>query len=72
MRPQKFAGLGGRHILLADMDRYAAVLNAGGTLLLSGFYEADEKALVAKANELGMTLSGKKIRDGWAALQLKK
>lgn len=61
-----------RNILLADMDRYAAVLNAGGTLLLSGFYEADEKALVAKANELGMTLSGKKIRDGWAALQLKK
>ncbi len=54
-----------------DMGRYAAVLNAGGTLLLSGFYEADEAALVARAGELGMTLEGKKNRDGWSALCLK-
>lgn len=59
-----------RNILLADMDKYAAVLAAGGTLLLSGFYEADEGALVARANELGMTLKNKKNRDGWSALQL--
>ena len=61
-----------RNILLADMERYAAVLNAGGTLLLSGFYEADEAALVARAKELGMTLKNKKNRDGWSALQLVK
>ena len=60
-----------RNILLNDMGRYAAVLNAGGTLLLSGFYEADEAALVARAGELGMTLKGKKNRDGWSALCLK-
>ncbi len=61
-----------RNILLADMDKYAAVLNAGGTLLLSGFYEADESALVTRARELGMTLKNKKNRDGWSALQLVK
>ncbi|MBQ8702836.1 MAG: 50S ribosomal protein L11 methyltransferase [Bacteroidales bacterium] len=61
-----------RNILLADMERYAAVLNPGGTLLLSGFYEADEGVLIAKANTLGMTLKGKKNRDGWSALQLVK
>lgn len=61
-----------RNILLNDMDRYAAVLIPGGTLLLSGFYEADEKALVAKANTLGMTLKGNKTREQWAALELKK
>lgn len=61
-----------RNILLADMDKYAAVLNQDGTLLLSGFYEADEKALVARANELGMVLKGRKNRDGWSALQLVK
>lgn len=61
-----------RNILLTDMERYAAVLNAGGTLLLSGFYEADETALVARAKELGMTLKNKKNRDGWSALQLVK
>lgn len=60
-----------RNILLNDMGRYAAVLNAGGTLLLSGFYEADEAALVARAGELGMTLEGRKNRDGWSALCLK-
>ncbi len=61
-----------RNILLADMERYAAVLNVGGTLLLSGFYEADEGVLIARANELGMTLKSKKNRDGWSALQLMK
>ena len=60
-----------RNILLNDMGRYAAVLNAGGTLLLSGFYEADEAALVVRAGELGMTLEGRKSRDGWSALQLR-
>lgn len=60
-----------RNILLADMPRYAAALNAGGSLLLSGFYEADEGALIAKANTLGMTLKSKKSRDGWSALQLR-
>ena len=61
-----------RNILLADMERYTAVLNVGGTLLLSGFYEADEGVLIARANELGMTLKSKKNRDGWSALQLMK
>lgn len=61
-----------RNILLADMDKYAAVLSAGGTLLLSGFYEADEGALIAKANTLGMTLKDKKNREQWAALQFEK
>ena len=59
-----------RNILLADMERYAAVLTPGGSLLLSGFYEADEGALIAKANTFGLILKDKKNRDGWSALQL--
>jgi ribosomal protein L11 methyltransferase len=59
-----------RNILLADMERYAAVLNPGGTLLLSGFYEADEGALIAKANDLGLIFKDKKNRDGWSSLHL--
>ena len=59
-----------RNILLADMERYVAVLNPGGTLLLSGFYEADEQVLVSRAAELGMKLNSKKNRNGWAALEL--
>ena len=61
-----------RNILLADMERYAAALNPGGTLLLSGFYEADEGALIAKANSLGLIFKDKKNRDGWSSLRLVK
>ena len=61
-----------RNILLADMESYAAALNPGGTLLLSGFYEADIPVLVEKANTLGFTLKDKKTRDGWSAIQLRK
>ena len=61
-----------RNILLHDMSRYAAVLNPGGTLLLSGFYQADEGVLLAKASELGMTLKSGKTKDGWSSLQLVK
>lgn len=61
-----------RNILLADMERYAAVMAPGATLLLSGFYEADEGVLIAKANTLGMTLTSKKNKEQWSALELKK
>ena len=61
-----------RNILLRDMERYASVMSPGATLLLSGFYQADEGALIARANELGMTLVDKKARDGWSALHLAK
>ena len=61
-----------RNILLADMGRYAAALNPGGTLLLSGFYEADEGVLIAKANSLGLIFKDKKNRDGWSSLRLVK
>ncbi len=61
-----------RNILLADMERYAAVMAPGATLLLSGFYEADEGVLIAKANSLGLTFKDKKSRDGWSSLRLEK
>lgn len=60
-----------RNILLRDMEAYARVLKGGGVLLLSGFYEADEGALIARAKELGMTFEQKKNRDGWSALELR-
>ena len=60
-----------RNILLRDMEAYARVLRGGGVLLLSGFYEAVEGALIARANELGMTFEQKKNRDGWSALELR-
>ena len=61
-----------RNILLRDMEAYAEVLKGGGVLLLSGFYEADEGVLIARANELGMTFVSKKSREGWSAIQLRR
>ena len=59
-----------RNILLNDMASYAAVLNADGTLLLSGFYESDIPALQQHAESLGLQLHQTKSCQSWAALRL--
>ena len=59
-----------RNILLNDMAAYAAVMNQGGTLLLSGFYESDIPALQQYAITLGLQLRHTKTRQSWAALRL--
>lgn len=59
-----------RNILLHDMDAYASVLENGGILLLSGFYESDSTALIQKAKEFGINPIGMKSREGWCAIQL--
>ena len=60
-----------RNILLNDMAAYAAVLNHGGMLLLSGFYESDIPTLLHHAETLGLHLCQTKTRQGWAAMLLK-
>ena len=59
-----------RNILLHDMAAYASVLNPGGTLLLSGFYESDIPALQSHAAILGLQLQQTKTRQSWAALRM--
>lgn len=61
-----------RNILLADMPSYAAALNAGGDLVMSGFLEADVPSIVAAAGELGMTLVETAERDGWMMVHVRK
>lgn len=59
-----------RNILLKDMESYAAVLNPGGTLMLSGFYEHDVQSLQDKAETLGLRLVQQRSRNEWTALKL--
>lgn len=61
-----------KNVLLKDIPSYAQVLEAKGDLLLSGFYEADvvEIEAVAKLNSLSVV--GKKTKNNWVALHLKK
>lgn len=61
-----------RNIILGDIDRYAAALKPGGTMLLSGFYEEDIPMVVEKAAEYGLELKSRLISNRWTALRLVK
>lgn len=57
-----------RNILLADLPAFAAHLQPGGHLLLSGFYEADIDALLAAAAPLGLRHLATLADSDWRAL----
>lgn len=58
-----------RNILLADMPRYAATLEMGGVVVISGFLEQDIEILTARAIELGLTFVESRVRNGWVAMR---
>ena len=58
-----------RNILLEDIPAYTQVLNAGGKLLLSGFYQEDIPLIQDKCASVGLKLEKSKNIDNWAALQ---
>lgn len=60
-----------RNILLNDMKTFRSVLNDGGFLILSGFYEEDVPTLLAKAQELGLEEIGKRTDNNWTCLVFK-
>lgn len=59
-----------RNILMRDMASYRASMRAGGTLLLSGFYESDVPVLCSCAESLGLVFREQRVRDSWASLRL--
>ncbi len=61
-----------KNILLIELAQYAAYLNPGGFLLLSGFYENDIPDLMAEAHRYGLEQVHSDKRENWAALLLKK
>lgn len=61
-----------RNIIIADLDKYAAVIPQGGLLLISGFYESDIEDILQAANAHGFTLESKRTRSGWACLKVKR
>ncbi|WP_407430821.1 50S ribosomal protein L11 methyltransferase [Arcticibacter sp.] len=61
-----------RNILLDQIESYAEVLNTGGILILSGFYDEDCEVLLQKAREFSIQFSEKHLSDNWASLKLVK
>ena len=57
-----------RNILLADLPEIVETLNAGGTVILSGFYDDDAQMLVDKAAELGLHETGRNVTNAWTML----
>ncbi|NJM16346.1 MAG: 50S ribosomal protein L11 methyltransferase [Bacteroidales bacterium] len=61
-----------RNVLLAHMPHYANMLNAKGTLLLSGFYTSDINAIVEQAVKHGLKKISEKEHSNWAAVCFQK
>lgn len=61
-----------RNILLNDIHSYAAVLNDGGTLYMSGFYEVDIPAIKEECSKNELTFNHNTEKDNWVAVKFTK
>ncbi|MDR1883671.1 MAG: 50S ribosomal protein L11 methyltransferase [Prevotella sp.] len=61
-----------RNILLNDIRSYAAALNAGGVLYMSGFYVEDIPAIKEECGKNGLTFDYNTEKDLWAAVKFTK
>ena len=61
-----------KNVLLDELELYSDLVNTGGFLILSGFYEKDIDDIRKKAAANGFTLMDQKTRADWAALVFQK
>jgi ribosomal protein L11 methyltransferase len=61
-----------RNILLADLPVYSTVLNQGGKLFMSGFYEVDLSVINEKCLSLGLSNNSVITRNQWCAAVFEK
>lgn len=59
-----------RNVLTASVDRLAALMEEGGSLLLSGILEADFDVIVNAYTEYGFSLANKDQKDAWLCLKM--
>lgn len=61
-----------RNILLQDIRAYSAVLNIGGSLFMSGFYEEDIPMIQAEAEKYGLRFCHHQTKENWAVVKFVK
>lgn len=61
-----------KNIIIGDLPRYAAVLNSGGKIFLSGFYKHDMPDVLAKAESLGLVETGFREKNNWVVYSFEK
>jgi ribosomal protein L11 methyltransferase len=60
-----------RNILLQDMEFYAAALNPGGEIIMSGFYSEYLGVICKKAEDFGLQYCDDNLRSNWCAVRFK-
>ena len=61
-----------RNIILGDIARYTAALNAGGILYVSGFLSEDVEHITSAAAAHGLNLTTQLEEEGWVAIAFHK
>jgi ribosomal protein L11 methyltransferase len=61
-----------RNILTRDMQSYVDVLQLGGLILFSGFYETDFNEIDKCAISFGLKLSSRQVKNEWCMLEYTK
>ena len=61
-----------KNILLKEMELYVNVLNSGGKLFLSGFFDLDAPDLIEAAKKLGLHFIKQETKTEWATLSFVK
>lgn len=57
-----------RNVLISHLPTYASCLNAGGHLLMSGFYDGkDLEVIKMEAKKNGLVFKGNKVKNNWTA-----
>jgi ribosomal protein L11 methyltransferase len=59
-----------KNVLLAELSYYGELLSINGTLILSGFYEADIADIADRAAMYSLEIKHRKTMNHWAALLL--
>ncbi|MDE6703510.1 MAG: 50S ribosomal protein L11 methyltransferase, partial [Muribaculaceae bacterium] len=62
-----------RNVILNDIAAYASRLKSGGMMLLSGFYEGDDAAMIiSEGRKNGLEFSSATSDNRWACVKLIK
>jgi ribosomal protein L11 methyltransferase len=61
-----------KNVIVSDLQKYESVLNNGGTIYLSGFYNYDMPDIKEKATSLGLIESSFQERNNWVVYIFKK
>lgn len=61
-----------KNVLMADIPNYAAMLESGGNLILSGFFDTNIEELKQKAESNNLTFVNSLSENNWALLHFNK